>query len=64
MGHMSSRKDPSWTSTIELAPAEVARQVNLISNAKLPENWRWGMTPYDRDNRPPLVSWQLSLRIF
>ena len=64
MGHMSGRKDPSRISTVDLALAEVARRVNNISNAKLPMDWRWGMRPYDRSNRPPLVSLRLPAREF
>ena len=56
IGHMSGRLDPTRTSAVELEPADVARRVNLISNAKLPEKWRWGMKPFDRANRPPVVS--------
>lgn len=64
MGHMSGRKDPSGTSSVELEPAAVARQINLISNVKLAKDWRWGMRPYDRSHRAPLVSYSSLLKIF
>jgi hypothetical protein len=54
--HMSGWKDPSWTSSVELDSAEVARLVNLVSNAKLAENWEWGRRSYDRSHRAPVVS--------
>jgi hypothetical protein len=56
MCHMSGRKDPSRTSSVKLEPAEVVRWINLVSNAKFAEDWEWGMRPYDRNIRPPLVS--------
>nr|XP_051190170.1 uncharacterized protein LOC127303483 [Lolium perenne] len=34
--------------------AQVAKRVNSISQAKLAENWGWGMEPYHRADLPPL----------
>ncbi|KAM0839714.1 hypothetical protein ACQ4PT_060137 [Festuca glaucescens] len=52
--YMSGRLDPTRTSKIELSSGGVARQVNAISQAHMPDNWQWGMEPYKRDNPPPL----------
>jgi hypothetical protein len=54
--HMSGRFDPTRTSKLELSPAAVAKRINWISQAKLPADWQWGMEPYCRNDRPPLVS--------
>jgi hypothetical protein len=56
IGHMSGRFDPTRTSKVELSKAQVARRVNAISQAKLPENWNWGMEPRNRAAPPELVS--------
>ncbi|KAK1628411.1 hypothetical protein QYE76_002726 [Lolium multiflorum] len=52
--HMSGRFYPTRTSKLELSAAAVARRVNFISQAKLPDNWQWGMIPLNRDDPPPL----------
>jgi hypothetical protein len=54
--HMSGRFDPTRTSKLELTPAQVAKRVNFVSQAKLPDNWNWGMEPYSRAEPPPVVS--------
>ena len=54
--HMSGRFDPTRTSKLELTPAQVAKRVNFVSQAKLPDNWNWGMEPYSRKELPPVVS--------
>ena len=37
--HMSGRFDPTRTSKLELTNAQVAKRVNFVSQAKLPDNW-------------------------
>ena len=61
VGHMSDRHDPSRTSAVELSTAEVVRQINLLTKAKLKGDWSFGMRPFDRSQKPPLVSLQLSV---
>ena len=53
--HMSSRLDPTRSSKTELALADMARRVNRISKADMPDSWRWGIEPYSRANLPPPV---------
>ncbi|KAK1652011.1 hypothetical protein QYE76_069816 [Lolium multiflorum] len=57
--HMSGRFDPTRTSKLELTKAQVAKRVNHISQAKLPDNWNWGLKPYNRHELPPVVSFLL-----
>ncbi|KAK1695927.1 hypothetical protein QYE76_012624 [Lolium multiflorum] len=49
--------DPTRTSKLELTKAQVARRVNFISMAKMPEdgNWNWGMEPHSRADPPELL---------
>nr|XP_051208573.1 formin-like protein 14 [Lolium perenne] len=47
---MSSRYDPTRTSKVELTSEGVASRVNYISNARLPNNWEWGMEPFSRQD--------------
>ncbi|KAK1617356.1 hypothetical protein QYE76_022873 [Lolium multiflorum] len=54
--HMSGRLDPTRTSKLDLSKAQVARRVNHISQAKLPENLDWGMEPYNRRELPPALA--------
>ena len=56
IGHMSGRFDPTRTSKLELTKSGVAKRVNFVSNAKLADNWDWGMEPFSRSDPPPLVS--------
>lgn len=56
IGHMSGRFDPTRTSKLELTKSGVAKRVNFVSQAKLSDNWDWGMEPFSRDDPPPLVS--------
>jgi hypothetical protein len=58
---MSGRFDPTRTSKLELTKAQVARRVNFVSQAKLPDNWQWGMEPFSRDDPPPVVSFSFVL---
>ncbi|KAK1682412.1 hypothetical protein QYE76_043260 [Lolium multiflorum] len=60
--HMSSRLDPTRTYLLELTKAQVARRVNHISQAKLPENWDWGLEPYSRRELPPAVGFPSSVQ--
>ncbi|KAK1603335.1 hypothetical protein QYE76_018348 [Lolium multiflorum] len=55
IGHMSGRLDPTRTSKVELTKAQVARRVNNITKANMPENWDWGLPPYDRESPPELL---------
>ncbi|KAM0898012.1 hypothetical protein ACQ4PT_022202 [Festuca glaucescens] len=48
IGHMSGRFDPTRTSKVELTGEGVASRVNYISNARLPDDWQWGMEPFSR----------------
>ncbi|KAM0845108.1 hypothetical protein ACQ4PT_056606 [Festuca glaucescens] len=52
--HMSGRLDPTRTSKVQLSLEGVARRVNHISQAKLPDNWQWGMEPFSRNDPPAL----------
>jgi hypothetical protein len=56
IGHMSGRFDPTRTSKVELTHAGVASQVNYISNARLPDDWPWGMELFCRSDPPAVVS--------
>jgi hypothetical protein len=56
IGHMSGRLDPTRTSKLALTKAQVAHRVNNITKANMPENWDWGLPPYDRASPPELVS--------
>jgi hypothetical protein len=55
---MSGRFDPTRTSTVEITKAQVARRVNFISSAKMPEDgsWDWWMEPHNQAEPPELVS--------
>ncbi|KAK1604170.1 hypothetical protein QYE76_027843 [Lolium multiflorum] len=55
IGHMSGRLDPTWMSKVELTKAQVARRVNNITKANMPENWDWGLPPYNRASPPELL---------
>nr|XP_051211171.1 uncharacterized protein LOC127328624 [Lolium perenne] len=52
---MSGRFDPTRTSKVELSKAQIASRVNFISQAKLPDNWDWGLEPYNRAEMPPVL---------
>ncbi|KAM0860662.1 hypothetical protein ACQ4PT_046399 [Festuca glaucescens] len=52
--YMSGRLDPTRTSKIQLSLEGVARRVNHISQARLPDNWQWGMEPFSRNDPPAL----------
>ncbi|KAK1628909.1 hypothetical protein QYE76_003224 [Lolium multiflorum] len=52
IGLMSGRLDPTRTSRIALTKAQVARRVNSITKANMPEDWAWGLPPYDRAAPP------------
>jgi hypothetical protein len=41
---------------MELTKAQVARRVKFITQAKLSDNWDWGMEPYSRKELPLVVS--------
>jgi hypothetical protein len=64
--YMSGRLDPTRTSKVQLSSEGVARRVNHVSQAHLPDNWQWGMEPYRRDDPPPVVSLTVfaGLRLF
>jgi hypothetical protein len=47
ISHMSGRFDLTRTLKVELTKAGVARRVNFVSQARLSDNWGWGMEPYD-----------------
>ncbi|KAK1605218.1 hypothetical protein QYE76_028891 [Lolium multiflorum] len=55
IGLMSGRLDPTRTSRIALTKAQVARRVNSITKANLPEDWAWGLPPYDRAAPPERI---------
>ncbi|KAK1630955.1 hypothetical protein QYE76_005270 [Lolium multiflorum] len=55
IGHMSGRLDPTRTSKLELTKAQVARRVNNVTKANMPENWDWGLPPFDRASPPELL---------
>ncbi|KAM0915282.1 hypothetical protein ACQ4PT_010946 [Festuca glaucescens] len=52
--YMSGRLDPTWTSKVQLSSEGVARRVDHISQARLPDNWQWGMEPFRREDPPAL----------
>jgi hypothetical protein len=62
IGLMSGRLDPTRTSRIALTKAQVAHRVNNITKANIPEDWAWGLPPYDRAAPPERVSCVFSLR--
>ncbi|KAK1628388.1 hypothetical protein QYE76_002703 [Lolium multiflorum] len=53
--HMSGRLDLTRMSKLELNKAQIAKRVNSVSQAKLPDNWNWGMEPYSGNDLPPLT---------
>ncbi|KAK1678362.1 hypothetical protein QYE76_039210 [Lolium multiflorum] len=55
IGHMSGRFDPTRTSKVELTRAQVARRVNNVTKANMPENWDWGLVPHSRASPPELL---------
>ncbi|KAK1649187.1 hypothetical protein QYE76_066992 [Lolium multiflorum] len=55
IGHMFGRLDPTRTSKLELTKAQVARRVNNVTKANMPENWDWGLQPFDRASPPELL---------
>ncbi|KAK1603862.1 hypothetical protein QYE76_027535 [Lolium multiflorum] len=55
IGHMSGRLDPTRTSKLELSKSQVAHRVNNITKANMPDNWDWGLAPYDREQPPELL---------
>ncbi|KAM0827102.1 hypothetical protein ACQ4PT_068424 [Festuca glaucescens] len=52
--YMSGRLVPTRTPKIQLSLEGVACRVNHISQAKLPDNWQWGMEPFSRNDPPAL----------
>ncbi|KAK1680297.1 hypothetical protein QYE76_041145 [Lolium multiflorum] len=52
IGLMSGRLDPTRTSRVALTKAQVAHRVNNVTKANLPEDWAWGLPPYDRAAPP------------
>ncbi|KAM0863161.1 hypothetical protein ACQ4PT_044781 [Festuca glaucescens] len=52
--YMSGRLDPTRTFKVPLTLEGIARQVNHVSQAHLPDNWQWGMEPYHREDPPPV----------
>jgi hypothetical protein len=56
IGHMSGRFDPNRTSKALLSKAQVARRVNNITKANMPDEWNYGLAPRNRDLPPELVS--------
>ncbi|KAK1651872.1 hypothetical protein QYE76_069677 [Lolium multiflorum] len=52
---MSGRLDPTRTSRVALTKAQVAHRVNNITKANLPEDWAWGLPPYDRAAPPERI---------
>ncbi|KAK1653986.1 hypothetical protein QYE76_071791 [Lolium multiflorum] len=54
IGHMSGRFDPTRTSRAPLSKAQVARRVNNITKANMPEEWNYGLAPRSRDLPPEL----------
>ncbi|KAK1648908.1 hypothetical protein QYE76_066713 [Lolium multiflorum] len=55
IGHMSGRFDPTRTSKVALTKAQVARRVNNVTKANMPENWDWGLMRHDRASPPELL---------
>ncbi|KAK1606460.1 hypothetical protein QYE76_030133 [Lolium multiflorum] len=55
IGLMSGRLDPTRTSRVALTKAQVAHRVNNITKANLPEDWAWGLPPYDRAAPPERI---------
>ncbi|KAK1604334.1 hypothetical protein QYE76_028007 [Lolium multiflorum] len=55
IGHMSGRFDPTRTSKAPLNKAQVARRVNNITKANMPEDWNYGLAPRNRDLPPDLL---------
>ncbi|KAK1608385.1 hypothetical protein QYE76_032058 [Lolium multiflorum] len=55
IGLMSGRLDPTRTSRIALTKAQVAHRVNNITKANMPEDWAWGLPPYDRAAPPERI---------
>ncbi|KAK1685198.1 hypothetical protein QYE76_046046 [Lolium multiflorum] len=55
IGHMSGRLDPTRTSRVALTKAQVAHRVNNITKANMPEDWEWGLPPYDRAAPPERI---------
>ncbi|KAK1599887.1 hypothetical protein QYE76_018722 [Lolium multiflorum] len=55
IGLMSGRLDPTRTSKVALTKAQVAHRVNNITKANLPEDWAWGLPPYDRAAPPERI---------
>jgi hypothetical protein len=54
---MSGLRDPTRTSTVGVTRTQLLQWVNAISKANLTKTWEWGMVPYNRGCRPPMVSW-------
>ena len=54
--HMSGRYDPTRHSTFELDDSEVKRRIRAIAKTTMPDKWKWGVRPYDRDHLPAQVS--------
>ncbi|KAK1687022.1 hypothetical protein QYE76_047870 [Lolium multiflorum] len=52
IGHMSGRFDPNRTSKAPLSKAQVARRVNNITKANLPDEWNYGLAPRSGDHQP------------
>nr|XP_051186305.1 uncharacterized protein LOC127300251 [Lolium perenne] len=52
---MSGRLDPTRTSKVELSKSQVAHRVNNITKANMPDNWNWGLPPYNREQPPELL---------
>ncbi|KAK1595920.1 hypothetical protein QYE76_018159 [Lolium multiflorum] len=55
IGLMSGRLDPTRTSRVALTKAQVAHRVNNVTKANLPEDWAWGLPPYDRAAPPERI---------
>ncbi|KAK1677557.1 hypothetical protein QYE76_038405 [Lolium multiflorum] len=55
IGHMSGLFDPTRTSKVGINKAQVARRVNNITKANMPEDWNYGLAPRNRDLPPELL---------
>ena len=56
MCHMSGSLDPTRVSRHKLTTEDVMKRVRAIANSKIPEEWKWNVTPFQRGRLPPVVS--------
>jgi hypothetical protein len=54
---MSGVRDPTRTAPVGVTRTQLLKRVNSITKANLKDDWDFGLVAYNRERRPPVVSW-------